>query len=237
MSEVPTKRAKMIKRYLFVFSQTHVVFRAPEVAAICDLLGIPFDRKSLDNQSTHLHILEFPSDEPIKQILSRSTRIRAVYEILEEGRDLDELEARLRAKPELFKPFDGPEDSWRFRVRPQGKKPGNDLFNELRERFTSVMTNTSAPVDLKNPVHEFNLIEDFTTESQDLRRAYLCRTVGEGQLLLKSIYNLKERKYIGNSTMDPELAFIQANLIQARPASLVLDPFCGTVTFLISFTF
>lgn len=36
------------------------------------------------------------------------------------------------------------------------------------------------------------------------------------------------RRYIGNSTMDPELAFIQANLVLSRPGSLVLDPFCGT---------
>ena len=28
--------------------------------------------------------------------------------------------------------------------------------------------------------------------------------------------------------MDPELAFIQANLVQARPNQMILDPFCGT---------
>ncbi len=52
--------------------------------------------------------------------------------------------------------------------------------------------------------------------------------IGDGQGALKSRYNLRERCYIGNTTMDPELAFIQANLAGVRPDELVLDPFCGT---------
>ncbi|CAK5041664.1 unnamed protein product [Meloidogyne enterolobii] len=42
------------------------------------------------------------------------------------------------------------------------------------------------------------------------------------------------RNYIGNSTMDPELAFIQANLVLASPGSLLIDPFCGTGGILLS---
>lgn len=52
--------------------------------------------------------------------------------------------------------------------------------------------------------------------------------VGEAQATLKTRYSLKDRKYIGNSTMDPELSFIQANLARVEPGHVVLDPFCGT---------
>ena len=58
--------------------------------------------------------------------------------------------------------------------------------------------------------------------------------VGEGQRRLKNRYSIKRRRYIGNSTMDPEMAFIQANLVQAADSRLALDPFCGTGMMLIS---
>lgn len=41
-------------------------------------------------------------------------------------------------------------------------------------------------------------------------------------------FDLKKRSMIGNTSMNPELSFIMANMVQARPNSLVLDPFCGT---------
>lgn len=90
------------------------------------------------------------------------------------------------------------------------------------------MKNHRAPVDLLEPKYEFTLIEDFQTEPESERKVYFVRKIDEGQFLLKSRYNLRDRKYIGNSTMDPELAFIQANLIHAQPNALVLDPFTGT---------
>lgn len=49
--------------------------------------------------------------------------------------------------------------------------------------------------------------------------------------MLKIRYDLKKRIYIGNSTMDPELSFIQANLTHCTSNKLVLDPFCGTGKF------
>ncbi len=55
-------------------------------------------------------------------------------------------------------------------------------------------------------------------------------------MLLKK-YDLKTRKLIGNTSMDPELSLIMANMGQARPGSLVLDPFCGSGTFIFIFFF
>lgn len=55
--------------------------------------------------------------------------------------------------------------------------------------------------------------------------------VGCGQGHLKNHYCLAERCYIGNTTIDPELSFLQANIAKAAIGSLVLDPFCGTGSF------
>ena len=41
-------------------------------------------------------------------------------------------------------------------------------------------------------------------------------------------YNLRDRVYIGNTTMDPQLALIMANVARVGRGSHVLDPFAGT---------
>jgi tRNA G10 N-methylase Trm11 len=49
-----------------------------------------------------------------------------------------------------------------------------------------------------------------------------------GQNAAYQKYNLKDRKYIGNTTMDPLLALIMASMAQVKPSQLVYDPFVGT---------
>uniref|UniRef100_A0A914QPY3 tRNA (guanine(10)-N(2))-methyltransferase TRMT11 n=1 Tax=Panagrolaimus davidi TaxID=227884 RepID=A0A914QPY3_9BILA len=139
----------------------------------------------------------------------------------------------MRENSEVFEVYNSEAETWKFQIRPQGKRPNSDRITELRERFTPLLKNDRAPVSLENPKHEFTLIEDFLTIPAENRKIYFGRKIGDGQYLLKSRYNLKDRKYIGNSTMDPELAFIQANLIHAQPNSIILDPFSGTGGLLI----
>jgi tRNA (guanine10-N2)-methyltransferase len=47
-------------------------------------------------------------------------------------------------------------------------------------------------------------------------------------------YSLKQRKYLGPTSMDTELAFIMTNLGQVRRGYVVLDPFVGTGSILLS---
>lgn len=172
--------------------------------------------------------MEFDSEDPVKKILSRATLLRNVFEILFEAENFDALEKTMKENSQVFEAFNDETLPWKFKFRRQGKRTADEEVLQLRERFTELMTNVKAPVDLKNPKIEFNLIEDLSTLPIEKRKVYFGINVGDGQWNLKTIYNLKERKYIGNSTMDPELAFIQSNLVQARPNTLLLDPFCGT---------
>lgn len=242
-TEPPTKRSREMKKFLFVFSQSHENFRIPEFLAVCDLFGIEINKEWIENDKvrilyklvkikfyfqTHLYVMEFSSEEPVKKILSRAALIRNVFEIYFEGESFDALEQTMRENSQIFESFNDETCSWKFKFRRHGKRTTDEEFQQLRERFTDLMTNIKAPVDLKNPKIEFDLIEDLTTLPVEKRKVYFGVHVGEGQWDLKTKYNLKERKYIGNSTMDPELAFIQSNLVQARPNTLLLDPFCGT---------
>ncbi|KHJ95105.1 hypothetical protein OESDEN_04949 [Oesophagostomum dentatum] len=87
----------------------------------------------------------------------------------------------------------------------------------------------TAPVDLMNPFNTFTVLEEYRG-AHDLNpyRLIFCRLIGHGQSRLKSLYDIKTRRYIGNTTMDPELAFIQSNVCSIKENDLVLDPFMGT---------
>ena len=47
-------------------------------------------------------------------------------------------------------------------------------------------------------------------------------------------YDLKQRKYLGPTSMDAELSFIMTNLGHVQPGHLVFDPFVGTGSILLS---
>jgi len=58
--------------------------------------------------------------------------------------------------------------------------------------------------------------------------------VGEGQREKITKLSIKKRKYIGNTTMDPQLSLLMANLGKVNAGRLVLDPFVGTGSLLVA---
>ncbi|OMJ10847.1 tRNA (guanine(10)-N2)-methyltransferase [Smittium culicis] len=46
-------------------------------------------------------------------------------------------------------------------------------------------------------------------------------------------YNLKTRKYLGNTSMEAEMSLVTANMAKVLPGHLVYDPFVGTGSFLL----
>lgn len=52
--------------------------------------------------------------------------------------------------------------------------------------------------------------------------------------LVATKYSLKQRPYLGPTSMDAELSFVMANMAHVKPGHLVFDPFCGTASILVS---
>jgi tRNA (guanine10-N2)-methyltransferase len=49
-----------------------------------------------------------------------------------------------------------------------------------------------------------------------------------------NVFSLKDRRYLGPTSMDHELSCIMCNHGHVRPGSLVLDPFAGTGSILVA---
>jgi tRNA (guanine10-N2)-methyltransferase len=58
--------------------------------------------------------------------------------------------------------------------------------------------------------------------------------ITDGQRKLVASINLKTRKFIGNTSMDPLLSLIMANLAGVKEDDLVFDPFVGTGSLLVA---
>lgn len=65
-------------------------------------------------------------------------------------------------------------------------------------------------------------------------RLMIGRRLSSGGVAHLSRFSLSSRSYLGRTTLPPDLAYLMAIQARVRPGSLVLDPFCGTCSTLLS---
>ncbi|CAB3407814.1 unnamed protein product [Caenorhabditis bovis] len=217
---------------IFVFSQTHTDFRIAEFEAVCEIFTINVDLSPL-NAENHICVLEFSTIDDVHKILSRCVLVKFAVEYFAEGQSYEQLYQEIEDK-KLLKNFDNVDDSFAIRVFAIGRKKRLDLVEKVKT-FLDNVTFTQSPVNLRTPKNEFYLVEEYEKPiDNDPSQVYFGKFIGDGQYLLKTRYNLKDRCYIGNTTMDPELAFLQANISRVSPGEIVLDPFVGTGGLILS---
>lgn len=93
-------------------------------------------------------------------------------------------------------------------------------------------------VSLKNPQHIFCLLEDYGTDPNNIPEhpnyTYFGRWIADGQRELIRSHSVKNRHFIGNTSMDAGLSFIMANHAKVNENDLVFDPFVGTGSLLVA---
>ncbi|KAI6216267.1 TRNA (guanine(10)-N2)-methyltransferase-like protein [Aphelenchoides besseyi] len=224
-----------MRRLLFHFSQAHENFRSAEWRSACRLAQLEKFEDHLDQNTDPLVLLDVESIEEVQPLLDRLILLKSVYEVIEyNDGDHDSMCKWLAQTPVFLEEMNKTCSSWCLRIRPVGKKRSGDYVNDLLERYATAIELPDVKVDLRNPEIELSIIEDVNSQTAKLRHVYLVRFVGNGQSAAKSQYSLKTRIYIGNSTMDPELALLQSSLSMVREGSLVCDPFCGTGGLLVA---
>ena len=97
-------------------------------------------------------------------------------------------------------------------------------------------------VKLTDPDLTFWFIEEYTPKGvpsgvEDTRlpvNKYFLLELASGRGDLPVKYSLKQRKFLGPTSMNAELAFIMANNALAKGGTFVLDPFVGTGSILVA---
>lgn len=116
----------------------------------------------------------------------------------------------------------------------------------VKERIQLIETMDYLPiqgeVSLNNPDREFSYFEFWGLQPNSIRdkktespfNIFFGPKIGDGQRHLITKQSIKTRKFIGNTTMDPQLSLLMANLGLVERGRLVLDPFVGTGSLLLA---
>ena len=180
-------------------------------------------------------ILELPSEEIALKICSRSISTKYCIHLWASATARLELHALVQAfisenREELEDSYFNANVSFKLNIDAFMKKLPSSDKHERIETFSYLPF--QGPVSLQNP--DVTLIElefsgfDHNNLPEEPINLFFGRFVADGQRELNAKFSLKKRCFIGNTSMDPQLSFLMANLACVEKGSLMLDPFCGT---------
>ncbi|PVU94180.1 hypothetical protein BB561_002743 [Smittium simulii] len=108
-----------------------------------------------------------------------------------------------------------------------------DQENDNINKDNTCVTQKKKKKFLKNT----NLITTTTIKPDinSFRKVYFGREITKAltSRYLMNKYNLKTRKYLGNTSMEAEMSLIAANMASASPGKFIYDPFVGTGSLLL----
>ncbi|XP_067009010.2 tRNA (guanine(10)-N2)-methyltransferase homolog isoform X2 [Anabrus simplex] len=150
---------------------------------------------------------------------------------------LDELHQKLKSSSlEQMKPYCQPELSFKIKVETFCNRQTQAEKVAKIESFSYLPL--QGPVKLKNPDVTLQLIEYYGLDSNNIPEkpydVFFGRWIADGQRDLITKLSLKTRKFIGNTSMDPQLSLLMANQACVKDGDLVLDPFVGTGSLLVA---
>ncbi|XP_011146251.1 tRNA (guanine(10)-N2)-methyltransferase homolog [Harpegnathos saltator] len=225
-----------LKRYLFWFAHEHVDFRFAEMESIFSMFNV--NLCTIIKPKEHPYwIIDLPDENIIYKIASRAVSLRFCLELWAQGKQTEDLHNSLKAyTAENSKTFIGDKRSFKIIVETFCKHFSQcEKVNKI-ESFSYLPL--EGPVKLKNPDFTLYYIEYYGLDPNSIPEKpydyFFGRWIADGQRELIQKLSLKTRKFIGNTSMDPQLSLIMANQAQVKKGDLVFDPFVGTGSLLIS---
>ena len=218
-------------RYLFWCANEHLDFRIPEFESLAKIFGIRLDWVEKNDRRPWV-ILDLPSEAQARQIVSRSISTRYCVELWGDGSSTEELHKSVKGFCRDREDLVSPHRHKSFKVYVEAFMKKFTLEERLEKIETFSYLPTDGPVRLKDPELTLCCFEFYGFDHNNLpsapERCFFGRCVGEGRRSLVTRLSLKSRRFIGNTTMDPQLSLLMANLGGVREGDLALDPFVGT---------
>lgn len=225
------------KSYLLWYAHDLVNFKIQELEAIASCFNIKFEWHEEPCIKDPYLLINLSSASDMRKIMSRSVMIRSAYELWGASHTRKDLHSQLKLVPNEFtKPFYKSDVSFRIMVESFGKKLSrSEKISRIDElAFMSF----AGSIRLENPDFSFLLMEYYGTDPNSIPecpyRIFFGRWICDGQRKISQKISLKVRKFIGNTSMDPLLSLVMANMARIQPGHLVLDPFVGSGGLLVA---
>lgn len=185
--------------------------------------------------------VELPDEESALKLASRSVSLKCIIEHWSEShKGFEDFHSKVRnyiTTNELTTSKYFTKDcSFKIKVETY-----NNHFTQ-KEKVQKIETFDYLPLkseaNLKNPDVEWWYIEfyglDANNKSEIPEAILFGRWIADGQRHLIKELSLKKRKFIGNTSMDAQLSLLMANQALVQSGDIVLDPFVGTGSLLVS---
>lgn len=236
----------MASRYLLHFAHEHISFRWPEFLAIASKNNCSFDLiSSAEHLETRPYILIELNDESQEECLINCARegymLKDLYELwAQSSESIQDLAVAASV-------------SKRFLSDVSPHKQSNQTFRISYESFNNKVSQSSkvammkemffvnqfeARLNLSKPSLHYVIFEMNEREKACgpilSKEYYFCRHLTSGSRTLVDKFALKNRVFIANTTMDPMMSFVAANMAMIRHGDLVYDPFVGSGGLLVS---
>ncbi|PBC30934.1 tRNA (guanine(10)-N2)-methyltransferase homolog isoform X1 [Apis cerana] len=224
------------KKYLFWFAQEHIDFRKAEMESILNMFGM--NMYIYPKLKEHPYwIINLPSENIANKISSRAVSVRFCMELWANSKTIEDLHSKLKNYPisEINK-YAGPHKSFKIIVETFCKHFSQSEKVKKIDSFSYLPL--EGPVRLNNPDTTLCYIEFYGLDPNNIPEKpyelFFGRWITSGQRNLIRKLSLKTRKFIGNTSMDPQLSLIMANQAQVQKGDIVLDPFVGTGSLLVA---
>ncbi|CAL4061346.1 unnamed protein product, partial [Meganyctiphanes norvegica] len=208
----------------------------PELSSIASMLKIDLKWGVKPVEEPYI-IIEMDNESDALKLMSHTMLVRSCYELWGEGNTESELHSSVQSCPsELINPHIAVDKSFKIRVETFNKKLKNNERLKKIESFSYIPF--EGPVNLTNADTHLQLIEYYGLHPniipENPLKLFFGRWIMDGQRELINRFSVKNRCYIGNTSMDAQLSFIMCNFAQIQPGSIVVDPFVGTGSVLVA---
>ncbi|KAF6714402.1 tRNA (guanine(10)-N2)-methyltransferase-like [Oryzias melastigma] len=169
--------------------------------------------------------------------MARSVCAKSAFELWGHGQTDGELRTSLlNYPPQSMSPFMHKDSTYRINVYTFNKTL---LFADRIKKIDALeYLPFEGTVSLKTPQHIFCLLEDYGTDPNNIPERpdyiYFGRWIADGQRELIRTHSVKNRHFIGNTSMDAGLSLIMTNHAKVKENDLVFDPFVGTGSLLVA---
>nr|CAH0109655.1 unnamed protein product [Daphnia galeata] len=225
----------MWKSYLLWCANEHVSFRIPEVESVLAMYKIPHTWIDKPEENPWM-LISMPSEECAVKLMKRCVTVRSIIELWAQSTTKEHLDNQLKTLPAEFTSYFKKENKFKVVV---------DIFNKVisqEEKIKKIESFSYLPIlgsaNLKNPDVTYYYYEFFGLDAgripENPFNYFFGRWISDSERTAVAKYSLKTRHFIGNTSMDPQLSMIMANLAQIDNGHIVVDPFVGTGSLLVA---
>uniref|UniRef100_A0A2C9GUM1 tRNA (guanine(10)-N(2))-methyltransferase TRMT11 n=1 Tax=Anopheles culicifacies TaxID=139723 RepID=A0A2C9GUM1_9DIPT len=203
--------------------------------------NIHMNTSAKHNPEQPFWVVEMADDDAARKLASRSMSLRCIFELwAHSNQGLTNFHNTLREHIEthrksLASHFDA---SKSFKITVETYNKHFSQKEKVAKIETMQYLPVEGPVNLKTPDVHYWYIEFWGLDPMNVpeqpHNILFGRWIADGKRDMINEISLKHRKFIGNTSMDPQLSLLMANQALVQRGDLVLDPFAGSGSLLVA---